>query len=140
MSHVTWQIENVFTVPMASTSTQESVGRKHLPQNFRGGTRVRSHLEHTVATRRASRRPSRNAPTASPGSHAYRASKRWSTAPVAFCNCSSESGVARGAAGGVPSRDAVVAGAPSTPSTTTVPTCIRSPQAWATPRSGVPGT
>ena len=69
MSHDTWQIENVSTSPVAATSSQRSVGRKHRSQNFRGGTSVRSHATQCVATILPSRSPSRNAPIASPASH-----------------------------------------------------------------------
>ena len=40
-------MEKVSTRPVAVTSVQESVGRKHRSQNFRGGTSVRSHAVHT---------------------------------------------------------------------------------------------
>ena len=36
MSHVTWQIENVSTLPVCGTSVHPSVGRKHRSQNLRG--------------------------------------------------------------------------------------------------------
>ena len=68
MSHVTWQIENVSTVPVCGTSVQPSVGRKQRSQNLRGGTSVRPHEMQVVARIRCSRRPSRTAPIASPAS------------------------------------------------------------------------
>ena len=68
MSHVTWQIENVSTVPVFGTSVHPSVGRKQRSQNFRGGTSVRPQESHVVARIRCSRRPSRNAAIASPAS------------------------------------------------------------------------
>ena len=107
-------------------------GRGSVPPRARRGT-ARSRRRRPTRTARRPRRRRRPSPSGTPPRDSERPAVVyggvWTTGSSVAASLTA-----------VGSRVAVVGGPPSVPMTTTVPTCIRSPHACATPRSGVPGT